>query len=369
MGAKILAINPGSTSTKIALYEEDREMWRKSLSHSSQDLGRFRRLMDQLDYRSTAVGESLKELPGFSVCDLAVVVGRGGLLKPLAGGVYVVNERMKSDLFECRYGIHASNLGALIADAIAREAGTAAYIVDPVVVDELDPLARYSGVPEIPRRSIFHALNQKATAKKAARRLGKAYPECAFIVAHLGGGSSIGVHVGGRVVDVNNALDGDGPVSIERAGTVPAGDWMRYVLARQGEPHELQQKLTGRGGLVAYLGTNDFTAIEKAAEAWEAGTAAPAGLEGRPCAELIRVLCYQIAKSICALSAAVSGRLDAVVLTGGLAFSKRVVEDVTRRVAFLAPVLLFPGENELEALAAGAREVLTGEAQALTYEG
>ncbi len=369
MGRKILAINPGSTSTKIAVYHESEELWKKTLAHKTGDLVGFRRLMDQLNYRNSAVRGALEEIDGFKPSELSAVVGRGGLLKPLAGGVYEVNERMKADLTECRYGIHASNLGALIADSIARETGAKAYIVDPVVVDELDPLARYSGLPEIPRRSIFHALNQKAMAKKTARALGKPYAECSLIVAHMGGGTSIGVHVKGKVTDVNNALDGEGPISIERAGTVPAGDWMRYVLSRQNEPQELQRKLTGRGGLVAYVGTNEFQEMEKAAEAFAGGLRETGGLDGRLCDELIRVLCYQVAKSIAALSAAVCGELDAVVLTGGLAFSRTVVEDIKRRVSFLAPVIVYPGENELEALAMGAREVLDGETEARVYEG
>jgi butyrate kinase len=369
MRRKILAINPGSTSTKIAIYHEERELWKKGLAHSVEDLSTFRRLVDQLDFRSHAVRESLRDVPGFDPSDLAAVVGRGGLLKPLAGGVYEVNERMKADLISCRYGTHASNLGALIADSIARELEVKAYIVDPVVVDELDPLARYSGVPEIPRRSIFHALNQKATAKKAARSLGRSYADCTFIVAHLGGGASIGIHVKGKVVDVNNALDGEGPLSIERAGTVPAGDWMRYVLSRHDDPQELQLKLTGRGGLVAYLGTNELLAIEKAAEDSPGRVPSTGGLDGALCRELISVLCYQVAKSIAALSAVVEGHIDAVILTGGLVFSPRVVEDIRRRVAFLAPVLVYPGENELEALATGVGEVLDGKADALTYEG
>ncbi len=360
MGRQILAVNPGSTSTKIALYEETREVWRKNITHPAQDLSVFRRLMDQLDFRTSAVRESIRAESGMDAAKLRAVVGRGGLLKPLPGGVYQVNPRMKEDLASCRYGTHASNLGALIADSLARELGVKAYIVDPVVVDELDELARYSGLPEIPRRSIFHALNHRATARKAAGSLGKPYQECTLIVAHMGGGTSIGVHVRGKVVDVNNALDGEGPLSIERAGTLPAGDWMRYVLARQGEPQDLQLKLTGKGGMVAYLGTNDFKEIEKAA--------VESGMES-PAARLIGVLGYQISKSIAALSAVVCGRLDAVVLTGGLAFSSNVVEDIKRRVSFLAPILVFPGENELEALALGVLETLDGAAETLTYGG
>ena len=264
MSFTILAINPGSTSTKCAIYRDTTEVWKKGVTHASEDLARFKNLLSQLPFRSAAVRTGIEE-SGIPLAQISAIVGRGGLLKPLEGGVYEVNDRMKADLIACRYGVHASNLGALIADSLADELGIRAYIVDPVVVDELSPVARHSGLPEIPRRSIFHALNQKATAKKAAQKIGKPYAECTMIVAHMGGGISIGVHVNGKVVDVNNALDGDGPFAIERAGTVPAGDWMRWVLAHQHDPQALQLMLTGKGGLVAYLGTNDFPSIERSA--------------------------------------------------------------------------------------------------------
>ncbi len=361
MGFTILAINPGSTSTKCAIYRDTQEAWKKGVAHSAEDLARFRRLQDQLAYRSAAVRDGVGE-SGIPLSEISAVVGRGGLLKPLPGGVYEVNERMKADLIAEKYGRHASNLGALIADSLASELGIPAFIVDPVVVDELAPVSRYSGIPEIPRRSIFHALNQKAIARKAACSLGRQYSACTLVVAHMGGGTSIGMHVNGMVVDVNNALDGEGPFSIERAGTIPAGDWMRWVLSHQHDPQSLQLMLTGRGGLVAYLGTNDFPAIEKSAEG--AG-----GLDKALCDQLIRALCYQIAKSISGLAAFTNGKVDGVVLTGGLAFSPRVVKEISERVSFLGPVLVFPGENELEALALGAREVLRGEAPARVYEG
>jgi len=361
MGFTVLAINPGSTSTKCAVYRDTQEAWKKGVSHKSEDLARFRRLQDQLEYRNAAVRDGVAEA-GIPLSEISAVVGRGGLLKPLPGGVYEVNERMKADLIAEKYGRHASNLGALIADSLASQLGIPAFIVDPVVVDELAAVSRCSGIPEIPRRSIFHALNQKATAKKAACGLGKQYSECSLVVAHMGGGTSIGIHVNGMVVDVNNALDGDGPFAIERAGTVPAGDWMRWVLSHQHDPQSLQLMLTGRGGLVAYLGTNDFPAIEKSAE----GAGA---LDRTLCDQLIHTLCYQIAKSISGLAAFTNGRLDGVVLTGGLAFSQRVVKEISERVSFLGPVLVFPGENELEALAMGAREVLLGETPARIYEG
>jgi butyrate kinase len=386
MSLTVLAINPGSTSTKCALYRDTEEAWRKGVTHGAEELARFRSLQDQLEYRTEAVLKGLKEA-GLTMDGVAAVVGRGGLLRPLAGGVYEVNERMKADLAAGRYGVHASNLGALIADALAAEAGVKAYIVDPVVVDELDPIARYSGIPLIPRRSIFHALNQKAVAKRAARSLGMSYTASSLIVAHMGGGISVGIHVNGRVVDVNNALDGDGPFAIERAGTVPAGDWMRWVLAHQHDPQALQSMLTGKGGLVAFLGTNDFPAIESAA----AGRGAPdQGAQGRETRgsgtpgretpgrgtldpaladDVVRAMCYQVARSIAGLAAFSEGKVDAVILTGGLAFSERVVKEITRRVGFLGPVICYPGENELEALALGAREVLLGETVALSYEG
>lgn len=358
---RILAVNPGSTSTKIALYGDDGEIMGRNIPHAIGEIGRFRTVLDQRDFRCAAVRGALRSAAGFTLRELSAVAGRGGLLRPMEGGVYEVNDSMKADLMAARYGSHASNLGALIADDIAREAGVRAFIVDPVVVDELSPLARYSGIPEIPRRSIFHALNQKATARRAAAALGRGIEECRLIVAHMGGGTSVGLHEGGRVVDVNNGLDGDGPMSIERAGTVPAGDWMRFALSHQHDPRGLQARLTGRGGLMAFLGINDFREVEAAM------AGARPGFDPDKCREVVAALCYQTAKSITALAAAVEGRVDAVVLTGGLAFSPVVVEDVSRRVAFLAPVMVYPGENELAALADGVREALLGRAPIKRY--
>lgn len=367
---KVLAINPGSTSTKLAIYSEKGEEWRKALSHNAEVIARYNRIVDQLDFRKNTIVESLEEVKGFSLEQLSAVVARGGLLRPLAGGVYQVSEDLKNDLRTAKYGSHASNLGALIADEIASEIGVKAFIVDPVVVDEFTPLARYSGIPEIPRRSIFHALNQKATAKKAARDLGKKYKECNLIVAHMGGGTSIGIHEKGRVVDVNNALDGEGPFSIERAGTVPAGDWMRYVLTHSDDPLALQKKLTGRGGVVAYLGTNNARLIEETIEKYLAGyeNGDREKLDGRKCLEVMQALCYQISREISSLAAVVSGNVDAVVLTGGLAFSKFVTREIKKRVSFIAPVIVYPGENELEALATAVIDALKGKEAILTYK-
>jgi butyrate kinase len=263
---------------------------------------------------------------------------------------------MKRDLETARYGAHASNLGALLAGLLAREYAVEAFIADPLVVDEMSPLARYSGVPEISRKSIFHALNQKATARKAAVKLGKSYGECNLIVAHLGGGTSVGIHERGRVTDVNNALDGDGPFSVERAGGLPSGDWLRHILTHSENPQSLQKKLTGQGGIVAYLGTNDVQLIEQEIQAHLSQTVGHR--DGGKYLEVIQAMCYQVAKEICSLAAVVGGRIDAVVLTGGLARGRRIVEEIQRRVSFLGPFLVFPGENEMQALAFAAIEVL-----------
>jgi butyrate kinase len=267
---------------------------------------------------------------------------------------------MKRDLRTARYGAHASNLGALLADVLAREYGVEALIADPVVVDEMSILARYTGLPEISRKSIFHALNQKATARKAAAQLGLGYEQCNLIVAHMGGGTSVAIHQAGRVTDVNNALDGDGPFSVERAGQLPSGDWLRYVLSHSDNPQYLQRCLTGRGGIVGYLGSNDLELIEQTIRAFEEDRSQPGSLEGGKCLEVLQAMCYQVAKEICSLAAVVGGRIHAVVLTGGLSRSERIVSEIRGRVSFLGPFLVFQGENEMEALALAAQEALTG---------
>lgn len=355
---QILVINPGSTSTKVAVYDRATEVFRVAISHDLRELSRFPRVADQLQFRLQVVLQALRTRQEYREEKICAVVGRGGLLRPLQGGVYPVNEAMKQDLRAARYGSHASNLGALIADSLAREIGVPAYIAEPVVVDELEPLARFTGLPEISRKSIFHALNQRATAKRAARELGKPYGSCTLIVAHLGGGTSVGIHVNGRVVDVNNALDGDGPFAIERAGCLPPGDWLRYVVSRGEDAAELQRKLTGRGGVVAHLGINDARELEAAIDRHLAGLPDSGGLDGSRCLEVLRALCYQTAKEVCSLAAVVAGLVDAVVLTGGLSHVRRVVSEISERVSFLAPVLVFPGENEMEALAAAVTDVL-----------
>jgi butyrate kinase len=356
----VLVINPGSTSTKLALYSRSDELSGELIVHDTAELNRFPTILDQLEFRKQVILGLLESNRKFRPQDLRAVIGRGGLLHPLVGGVYQVNEAMKRDLRTARYGAHASNLGALLADLLAREYGVESFIADPVVVDEMGPLARYTGLPEISRKSIFHALNQKATARKAAEKIGRAYNNCNLIVAHLGGGSSVAIHEGGRITDVNNALDGDGPFSVERAGQLPSGDWLRYVLSHSEDPQGLQKKLTGRGGIVAHLGCNDLKLVEQVIDAFLAKREGPTDMDGAKCLEVIRAMCYQVAKEICALAAVVGGRIDAVVLTGGLAWNHRIVEEIRERVSFLGPFLIFPGENEMEALALAAQAALDG---------
>jgi butyrate kinase len=356
----VLVINPGSTSTRLALYSGQTQLFAERIGHSTEELARFPSVIGQLEFRRQTIQGLLDDRVEKQLRKLRAVIGRGGLLHPLPSGVYRVNEAMMRDLRAARYGDHASNLGALLADSLGRNYGVEAFIADPVVVDEMNQLARYTGLPQISRRSIFHALNQKATAKKAAAKLGIAYQDSNMIVAHLGGGSSVAVHESGRVTDVNNALDGDGPFSVERAGRLPSGDWLRYILSNSEDPGDLQERLTGRGGLVAHLGSNDLELIDQAINAHLENRRVSEGPDGARCLEVIQAMCYQVAKEICSLAAVVNGKVHAVVLTGGLAWNQRVVEQVRQRVSFLAPFLVFPGENEMEALAMAAVEVLAG---------
>ena len=383
MGLKILAVNPGSTSTKLAIYEDTTERWRTIVAHRSEDLARLPRLGDQLEYRRAAVREALTGVVTHG--ELAAVVGRGGLLKPLAGGVYEVNDRMKADLASCRYGNHASNMGALIADALAREAGVKAWIVDPVVVDELSPLARRSGLPDLPRRSIFHALNQKATARKAA-----APARQALRGLHPDRGAPRRRHLGraarGREGGGRRQCPGRRGAVRDRAGRhgargrldalrpLPAAPGRRPAGAADGpgRPRGVarHERLPGdRVRRVSVAGRSRRRGRPPVGGARVRGRHDHSGLDGRLCDELISAMCYASAKAITGLAAAVSGRVDAVVLTGGLARSERVVGEIRDRVAFLAPVLVYPGENELEALALGVLAVLRGEAVPRVYEG
>lgn len=354
---KVLAINPGSTSTKVALFEDGREIWNETQRYDTDVLEKYGSVMDQEDFRLDKIRGMLRE-KGADLGAINAFVGRGGLLRPIESGTYIVNEKMLSEVRECRWGCHASNLGALLASRFAAEAGCdCAYIVDPVVVDELCPPARYTGLVEIGRRSIFHALNQKMVARRAAEALGKSYDESHLIVAHMGGGISVGAHHQGRVIDVNNALDGDGPFSPERSGSLPTGGLVRLVYSKKYDLPEMLRMIAGKGGLIAHMGTNDLREVERRIAA------------GDEHAKLIfETMAYQVSKEIGSCAAVLEGRVDAIVVTGGLAYSEKFVTLIRDKVSFIAPVLVYPGEDELRALAEGAFRVLRGEEQAREYE-
>jgi butyrate kinase len=351
----LLIINPGSTSTKIAVYEGDREVFSESISHPADELAGFQKMVDQKDFRKEIV---LKTLAGRGIDPrgFAAVIGRGGLLKPIPGGTYAVNARLVEDLIAGVQGEHASNLGGLIADEIARPLGLPAYIVDPVVVDELADWARLCGFPEIARRSIFHALNHKYTARLAAEALGRPYAELNLIVGHLGGGISIGVHDHGHVIDVNNALHGEGPIAPERAGTLPAFDFAELCCSGRFTLDQIKKKIAGKGGMVALLGTNDLRVAEKKIK------------EGDDRAGLVfEAMIKTVAKQIGGAAAVLKGRVDAIVLTGGLMYSPDFVEGIKAHVSFLGRIFIYPGENEMVALAAAGIRILKGEEEVRTY--
>ncbi|MCK5387709.1 MAG: butyrate kinase [Candidatus Izimaplasma sp.] len=355
MKYRILAINPGSTSTKIAVYEDKNLVFKKSIKHDTSLISSFDQIIDQYSFREESILDALK-VEKIKLSSFDAIVGRGGMLKPIKGGTYLVNEIMIDYVKEAPRGEHASNLGCVLAKNLADSINKPSYIVDPVSVDEMEDIARYTGMPEIKRQSLFHALNQKAVALKAANKLGKDYHELNLIVAHLGGGISVGVHKAGRVVDVNNALDGDGPMSPERSGTVPMGPLYKMAFSGKYTLKEIKRKNYGNGGIVAYLGTNDGFEFEKMIEDGN-----------KEAAFIIEVMCYQIAKEIGAGSTVLKGKVDAIVLTGGLAFNKNIIEFIKERVSFIGKILVFPGEDEMESLAYGALRVLNGEEKHKEY--
>lgn len=358
---RLLTINPGSTSTKIALYEDEEPLFVETLYHAAEELAAYRRMADQYPLRREAVLAALRR-HGVEPASLHAVVGRGGILKPIPSGTYRVNERMLADLRAPQEREHASNLGALLAQEIAAPMGIPAFIVDPVCVDEFDPLARISGLPEIERRSLSHALNIKASGRRAAAELGRRYDELNLVIAHLGGGISVSAHRRGRMIDVNQALDGTGPFSPERAGGLPVGDVLRMAYAvppydkRRYTYEELFRRIAGQGGLVAHLGTNDAREVERRIAA------------GDEHARLIyEAMAYQIAKEIGGMATTLYGDVDAIVLTGGLAHSALLTGWIKERVGHIAPVLVYPGQDEMLAMAQGALRVLRGEEPARQY--
>jgi butyrate kinase len=354
---RILVLNPGSTSTKIAVYDNEKSVFLKNIKHSNEDLAPFKTIADQYQFRKDVI---LRELINaeIDIERINAVVGRGGLVKPISSGVYEVNEALKRDLKIGVLGEHASNLGGLIADDIAKSLPDArAFIADPVVVDELDDVARITGCPSMPRRSIFHALNQKAVARLFAHTRGFVYEELNLIVAHMGGGISIGAHRKGKVVDVNNAIDGYGPFSPERAGTLPAGALIKACFSGKHSYEEMMKVVNGKGGLVAHLGTNQAYEVEKRVQA------------GDKHAELIlNAMSYQIAKSIGACAAVLKGKVNGIILTGGIAHDKFVINYIKERVDFIAPVAVYPGEDEMTALMQNGLMALRDQVECKVYE-
>ncbi|MDE6070661.1 MAG: butyrate kinase [Alistipes sp.] len=355
MSYKILAINPGSTSTKVALYEEERPLLESTLRHSTEEVSRFADVIDQLDWRRGLILSMLRD-NGFDIGELSVVIGRGGLIHPVTAGVYEVNSRMRYDLRHAQMR-HACNLGGLLAAQIAHMAKVKAYIADPPVVDEMDDVARITGMPMCPRKPIFHALNQKAIARLHCEKAGKIYERSNLIVAHMGGGISVAAHCRGRIVDVNNALDGDGPFAPDRAGNIPSAELIKTCFSGQYTKEELLKFVSSKGGLVALLGTNSVIQVMERIEQGD-----------QRARKVLDAMCYNISKQIGAMAAALAGEVDGILLTGGIAYNEPIVEAIRRRCSFIAPITVYPGENELEALALNALVVLRGIVAPKVYE-
>ena len=345
-GPRILVVNPGSTSTKLSVFEGERECIQGNVVHSTEDLKPFRRITDQIEFRMVLIRRFLQD-NRVDIRTLKAVVARGGLLKPIRSGVYRVNAAMLEDLRSGRFGEHASNLGGILAHGLAGEAGCPAYIVDPVVVDEMDDVARLSGLPGLERKSIFHALNQKSVAREVARKIGKPYTDCNFIVAHMGGGISVGAHRRGAVVDVNNALDGDGPFPPERTGGLPVGQLVEMCFSGKYTLAEMKRKIVGMGGLVAYRGANSFQELKAARRAGD-----------KKAKLLYEAMAYQVSKEIAMHGATLKGAVDRIILTGGLAYDETFVGMIRERVSHLAAVAVIPGEREMASLAQATWAVL-----------
>ena len=354
MAIKSLIINPGSTSTKIGVFEDDKLLFDETLRHTTEEIAQYDRIVSQKNFRKEVILNFLKE-NNIDINSFDVIVGRGGLLKPIPSGTYAVTDKLVEDLKNAVGGEHASNLGGILAREIADEIGVPSYIVDPVVVDELADVARLSGVPELPRVSIFHALNQKAVAKRYAKEVGKRYELLNLIVVHMGGGVSVGAHTGGKVVDVFNALSGDGAFSPERAGAVPPGALVDLCFSGKYSVKEIKKMLIGNGGFNAYLNTNDAREVYQQS------------LTDEYAKTVLDAFIYQVSKDIGAQAAVLSGNVDQIILTGGIAYGEYVVEEIKKRVGFIAPVTVYPGEDELLALAEGALRVMRGDEEVKEY--
>ena len=347
---RVIAINPGSTSTKIAVYQNTEPIFLKTIYHSTEELAPFHRITDQFQFRKDIIIQQIKEAD-IDTEIVRAVMGRGGLLKPIASGVYEVNDVMIHDLQHRTFREHASNLGGLIAHDLALHLEDAkAYIADPIVVDELDDIARFAGHPLFERISIFHALNQKATARDFAKTIQRKYDDLNLIVVHMGGGITVGAHQRGRVIDVNQGLDGEGPFTPERSGTLPVGELITMCSEGKYSEEEIRKMVMGNGGLVAYLGTNNAVEVEERIEA------------GDKNARIIyEAMAYQVAKYVGEMFTVLKGDVDAILITGGIAYDKLFVSWIQERVYRLAPVHVFPGEDEMKALAMNGFLVIKGE--------
>ncbi|MDR0586273.1 MAG: butyrate kinase [Treponema sp.] len=352
---RILAINPGSTSTKFSLFDDDKSVLTKTIQHDAAVLSRYASALDQKELRRGCIVKCLEEA-GVDSASLDAIAGRGGLLKPIESGTYQINQKMLEDLHSATASIHASALGAIIAAEIAGPLSIPAYVVDPIVVDEMDRNAKLTGMPGIERSSVFHALNQKAIARRLAAQLGKPYENTRFVVAHLGGGITVGAHRYGRVIDVNDALSGEGPFTPERTGAIPAIPLISMCFSGEYTEAEMIEKVTKKGGMKAYLGTGDLRDVQKMIH------------DGDEFAALVLdSMAYQVSREIGAMVAVLEGLVDAIILTGGLAHSNRFTGAIKQRVDKLAPVYVFPGEDEMLALIGGVLRVLRGEEQAARY--
>ncbi len=343
---RILVINPGSTSTKIAVYEDEKCIFSEKVEHSTEDLDRHPELMDQLEFRRRNIIEQL-ERSGFKIADFSAIAARGGILPPVESGTYLVNEKMVHYLKHLSPVKHVSNLAAVIGYEFAN-GKIPVYITDPVSVDEMIPEARFSGIPEIERKSLSHALNIKAVCRKVALEFNKQFDELNFVVAHLGGGISVAAIRKGRIIDVNNAND-EGPFSPERTGELPVGDVARLCFSGKYTKDELKRKFIGKGGLVAYLGTNDLREALKMAQ------------NSKKADLIVEAMAYQISKEIGGMCAVLYGAVDAIVLTGGMAYSTDFVDRIRSYIYRFGPIFVLPGEFEMEALAFGALRVLRGQ--------
>ena len=354
MSYEILVVNPGSTSTKIGVFRDEEMLFDVTLRHSAEEIGRYATIADQKDFRKALVIKALEE-NNYDIHNLSAVSARGGLVAPIPGGTYTVNDKLLHDSRVGVSGQHASNLGALIAKEIGDELSIPSFVVDPPVVDELMDKARISGHPAIERHSKFHALNQKAVAKRYAKEVGKKYEDLNLIVCHMGGGVSVGAHKNGMIVDTQNALDGEGPFSPERSGTLPVGALVALCFDPDHSQNEIRKMITGRGGMVAYTGSTDMREITKRAHT------------DKDVALVLDAFHYQIAKEIGAMAAALEGKVDQIILTGGIAYGVETQEALKAQIGWIAPVTVYPGEDELLALTQGALRVLNGEEEAKVY--